>query len=120
MSEFDQEKQAWIAEHGSDHLRQAVRLGYTCQRLYATERAAAEFPGFILDFDQLTMWDSLDSPSPEAVAIDAALRAAGHTSEAVRIYRDHAGKNVADMWNEPGAEAVVISGFDEYVLFRYI
>lgn len=63
------EKQTWVEEHGSEHLRKALCAGYDCQRLYVTERAAKEFPGFTVDFGDDARWDNRSCPSEEALAI---------------------------------------------------
>jgi hypothetical protein len=41
-----QEKLKWIAEHGSQHLKDCVELGYRYSYIYKTERAKIEFPDF--------------------------------------------------------------------------
>lgn len=68
------DKAAWIAAHGSDHLRAAVAAGYDCQRLYVTERAAAEFPGFKVDFADRSRWDRRSCPSEEGLGISLATK----------------------------------------------
>lgn len=68
-------KSEWIAEHGSEHLRQATAADYDCQRLYVTERLAAEHPGYEVDWHDNAEWRSRSCPSPEALA--EALRVEG-------------------------------------------
>ena len=62
------EKLTWCQTHGSEHLRMAVEAGYDCARLYATGRAAAEYPGYELDFDDQAEWKSRSCPSADALA----------------------------------------------------
>lgn len=62
------EKSAWIAEHGSAYLKEAFKHGYNVQRKYAAERAALEYPDFVLDFDGTADWKDRPCPSPEALA----------------------------------------------------
>ena len=49
-------KQEWIETHGSAHLKRAFNAGYNCQRLYVTERAGMELPGYEVDFDDNATW----------------------------------------------------------------
>lgn len=66
---LEADKRTWCAgPHASDHLRRAVTAGYDCQRRYATERAAVEYPGYVVDFDDNFSWKSRSCPSPEALA----------------------------------------------------
>ncbi len=58
------EKNQWIATHGSLFLRRLREQHYKAEKLYATERAALEHPGFTL-VQQLEAQE-LDTPSPTA------------------------------------------------------
>lgn len=60
-------REAWVTEHGSEHLRKAYAAGYNCQRMYATERAALEHPSYFLDFDGNAEWKSRSCPSLDAL-----------------------------------------------------
>lgn len=64
---LEKEKLAWISEYGSDYLQRAVKLGYNCQRQYVTERAAKEFPGYALDFNNNATWKDRACPSMAAL-----------------------------------------------------
>jgi hypothetical protein len=75
-----EERAKWIAAHGSDFLRKAVGAGYDCQRRYVTERAALEYPGFEVDFDDGAEWKPRSCPSE--AALDASL-AVGEECEVV-------------------------------------
>ncbi|MFX4261256.1 hypothetical protein ACOBQJ_03530 [Pelotomaculum propionicicum] len=81
------EKTAWIEEHGSNHLRRATALGYSCQGLYVKERAAMEFPGFYVDLDEHTKWKSRGWPSPETITMQLDLQAKGYLVEVVWLTR---------------------------------
>jgi hypothetical protein len=45
-------KTIWIADHGSDYLKRATAAGHDCGRLYWIERAADEYPGYVLDYER--------------------------------------------------------------------
>jgi DNA segregation ATPase FtsK/SpoIIIE-like protein len=64
---LEKEKLDWIFKHGSEYLQRAVKLGYNCQRQYVTERAAKEFPGYALDFDNNANWKNRSCPSMAAL-----------------------------------------------------
>ena len=67
--EREREKKQWIDIYGSDYLKKATKLGYDCQRQYVTERAAREFPGFTVDFDNYAYWRSRSCPSEKALEL---------------------------------------------------
>lgn len=60
-------KAAWVAAHGSDHLRRACARGHDCQRLYVMERAALELPGYTVDFEDNAAWKARSCPSKAAL-----------------------------------------------------
>ncbi|HMQ31878.1 MAG TPA: hypothetical protein PKD53_14210 [Chloroflexaceae bacterium] len=64
------EKRAWIADFGSDHLRRCMAGGYNCQRQYVLDRAAREFPGYVVDYNDAAAWHDRSGPS-EAALIEA-------------------------------------------------
>lgn len=72
---FEAERATWSAVHGSDHLKRAVAAGYTCTRLYLEERAAVEYPGFVVDMDASADWRSRACPSLAALDLVDALQA---------------------------------------------
>lgn len=59
----------WIAEHGSEHLKEAFQAGYDCQRKYVLQRAAKEFPSFEVDFNNTSDWKTRSCPSPMALRL---------------------------------------------------
>lgn len=59
---------AWIEEHASEFLRDAVAAGYDCKRRYIEERAAAEHPDYAVDMEDAAAWRPRSCPSPEAFA----------------------------------------------------
>lgn len=61
------EKAEWIIRHGSDHLKRAFARGYDCQRQYVKERAAMEYPGFEVDFDDRAGWKNRSMPSKKGL-----------------------------------------------------
>lgn len=62
-----EERQAWIAAHGSTHLKKCVEKGYDCTRLYWIERAAIEYPGTALDYNKTATWNERKGPSLAAL-----------------------------------------------------
>jgi len=71
-------KQTWVQEHGSDHLKRACAAGHDCSRMYWRERAAIEYPGYIVDIENEGAWKSRSCPSIEALdERDAALAGKG-------------------------------------------
>ncbi|MDQ7789586.1 MAG: hypothetical protein RDU41_05965 [Clostridia bacterium] len=80
---LDAEKAVWIEANGSDHLQRAFKLGYDCQRLYVTERAAVELPDFTVDFDDHAVWKSRSCPGEDALEIVEKLIADGHEARCV-------------------------------------
>lgn len=57
----------WIERYGDEQLQLAHANGYKCHRLYASQRAALEYPGFILDFNDKSTWNERVSPSLTAL-----------------------------------------------------
>ena len=109
------DKATWIAAHGSDHLRAAVAAGYDCQRLYVTERAALEFPGFAIDFAGRARWERRSCPSEEGLAISLATKG----SRVVWLATPTQEVDEEDEW-EP-REAVVVEDFlGRYDLVREV
>lgn len=109
------DKAAWITTHGSDHLRAAFAAGYDCQRLYVTERAAAEFPGFKVDFADRSHWDRRSCPSEEGLEISLATKG----SRVVWLTAPVRKVDDEDEW-EP-REAVVVEDFlGKYDLVREV
>jgi len=116
------EKQAWIAQHGSDRLRKAVELGYDCQRLYVTERVQSELPEFEIDFKDTADWCTRSCPSEEALNIVLECRNQGFDAKVVWLTDPpSSGHNDdGDDYFEP-CEAVVVEGYlDKYTLVRII
>lgn len=74
-TQHEQERAAWVAQHGSPRLRKCLDQGYDCQRLYAIERAAIEYPGYILDYNDAARWK--DRSGPSEAALDEAARVSG-------------------------------------------
>lgn len=101
------DKAEWIEAHSSEHLKRAHGGGYDAQRLYVTERADKEAPGFIVDFDGAAEWKDRSCPSLEALDAEA-------EAEALRV-----GDGVKVVWltnpavNEVGDEKAYYYVFDE-------
>lgn len=119
----EQEKARWISEHGSDYLRKAHTEGYDCQRRYVAERAAAELPGYALDFDDAAEYKDRACPSEDALdeAIEAnkLLAQMGQASAEARVV--WLTREIEDdEWDEyEPREAVVIEGYlGRYTLIK--
>jgi hypothetical protein len=57
----------WIDRHGDEQLKLAHANKFKCHRLYVGQRAALEYPGFILDFDDKFTWKERVGPSLTAL-----------------------------------------------------
>lgn len=79
-----QRKAAFVAEHGSDHLKRAIAAGHSCDRLYWIERAAYEYPGCVLDYERAAEWRERTCPSIEALNVRDQLLAA-HPAATVNV-----------------------------------
>jgi len=104
--EYQEQKVAWIAQYGSDHLRLCVERGYSCDEAYVSQRTAKEFLGYDILGD--AVW--IRHPQPSHVGLLEAIRVSG---EVVLMHR-----NKQDGLPE---EAVIISGYlGKYSLFQVI
>lgn len=113
------DRAAWIAECGSDYLRRAAALGYNCQRQYAKERAALEFPNFELDFDGYARWCGRSCPSEDALGRVERLISAGYKAKVVWLDKPVAEEDKDEDVFEP-REAVVVSEYlGKYNLVNY-
>lgn len=99
------ERAAWIAEHGSPALRRRAAAGYDCQRRYVFERAALEYPGFLVDYADNAAWKSRSDPSD--AALDEAERVGGRVVWLTRLPR--VDEEEDEYFGE--TEAVVVEGF---------
>lgn len=118
------ERADWIDQHGSDHLKLALKHGYNMQRQYAQERTDAEFPEFDLDFDDEAEWKPRSAPSIEALRLLEALNKSGlpegSTAMIVWITRRHDFDPEVGCVDTP-EEAVVIRHYlGRYDLIRYL
>ena len=105
------ERAAWAQANGSPRLRKCVEQGYDCQRLYALERAAAEHPGYVVDFDDKAAWK--DRAGPSEAALDEAARVGGTVVWLTRQPHEE-----FEVYGE-GWEAVVIRAYlGKYDLIR--
>ena len=112
------ELNAWIAEHGSDHLKSAHELGYEVGRLYATERFEHEIPtGWQLDFYDRAAWYVRTNPSADAIVelkLAQALCEAVGGSHATIVWLTHPPSQEPeedDYGYFEACEAVIIRGY---------
>ncbi|NNG67539.1 hypothetical protein [Caldanaerobacter subterraneus] len=80
-----EEKKEWIEKYGSEYLKKAFAQGFDCQRLYVKERAAKEFPGFIVDFDDRVSWKERSCPSEQALEEMIKLKEKGYDADVVWV-----------------------------------
>jgi hypothetical protein len=122
LIELRTEKAAWIAGHGSDHLRRGFARGHDCQRLYCLERGALEAPGFIVDYDGKGKWQPIGCPSVKA--LDAAAAADSLNLGDVEIVRlvlepiIEYGKSYSAVPLKNGAEAILVKGYLKTTLVK--
>jgi hypothetical protein len=62
-----EDKATWISKFGSKHLQRSIEAGHDCSRLYSTERAALEYPDFVLDYEKCAGWKGRSCPSVNAL-----------------------------------------------------
>lgn len=114
------ERANWIATHGSDYLRRATTLGYNCQRQYLTERAAHEYPSYVVDLGNHAEWVSRSCPSLEALEQVELLIAEGVNAEVVWL--THPASEWEDYHEErewQNHEAIVIKDyFSKYTIVK--
>lgn len=104
------QKDAWIREHGSEHLQRAWAAGYNSQRQYVLERASVEAPGWTVDFNGTAEWDSRSFPSAEALDLEEQARA---LAEAI------GGRLVGVVWLTAPPSADVPTDDDDYEYEQY-
>lgn len=114
------DKRAWIASHGSDHLKRACAAGHNCDRKYWIERAAQEYPGFTLDYEDHAEWQDRTCPSVRMLDTRDAILAAHPGVKATIVWL------TAEPWeqkNEWGVfqntEALVVSDktYPKYLVY---
>ena len=113
------DQSAWIAAHGSTHLRPCLQAGYNCQRLYVLERAALEHPDYVVDYHDTSEWNVRSGPS--AAALDEAARGNGQIVWLTALPSN--GVTRREEWEDTtvGCEAVVIRAYlGTYDLVRII
>lgn len=112
------DKRAWIEAHGSDHLRRAyLKHSHDCQRLYVHERANAEYPGYLIDFDDTANWRDRSCPSQSA--LDEAERVGGQVYWMTRWPNTDSDIELHDL-NQSEAEVVVVRFLKRYDLIKVI
>jgi hypothetical protein len=84
---FAAQMRDWVAVSGSDYLVQATAAGYDMTGVYVRQRAAEEFPGFLLESAQRVMSVPRANPSEAALLRAAAVReyAAGRGDATVPV-----------------------------------
>ena len=108
------EKDRWIKAHGSTHLREAWLADYPSSREYLIERAAMEFPGFTLDFDDNGSDKTRSFPSEAALKAEKHLESFGVKCRVVWVTEWPSSKvDEDDRWGveEDPREAIVVRGW---------
>lgn len=54
----------WIKNNGSIYLKNAYKYKCNIERIYAMERAAKEYPDYVLDYNKCASWEEDVLPSP--------------------------------------------------------
>ncbi|RMD60415.1 hypothetical protein D6833_09715 [Candidatus Parcubacteria bacterium] len=97
------EKLAWIKQHGSELLRRAVAAGHDCDRRYLLERAAMEYPGFVLDYNETADWRERSCPTINALnERDEVLKAHPDVRCSI-VWLTSEPSNAFDHYDEPAA-----------------
>ena len=122
----EQEKAEWIRKYGSDYLKDCLELGVKANLEYVVERAAMEFPDYIVDYAECADWEEKFSPSREALSELKKLRANGVDAEIVwltkepKVRKDDDDNYYYDDEFEP-CEAILIRNYlGYYNLFKII
>ncbi len=118
-AKWEADRAAWVAEHGSTRLQKALIAGYEVNKLYVTERAAAEYPDFILDYSEKADWGERIAPTETALDLETALKANGVKASIVWLKDD----GQEHGYEEPfeACEAVIIEGYlGKYTLFKFV
>jgi len=108
---LEKDKLDWINHYGSDHLKRAVRLGYVCQRKYVKERAAKEFPDFIVDLDNIATWNTISCPSLAKLSEVEKLIERGYKAEVVWLTSPAYYLNEEDFDDFEPSEAIVVHDY---------
>lgn len=80
---YEADRTTWVEANGSDYLKTALQLGYNVNRTYVEDRAAAEHPGFVVDYRDEYSWRERINPSDAALKYVAALVDSGIDAEVV-------------------------------------
>lgn len=111
---------AWIQASGSEHLKRAIDAGHDCNRMYLNERAALEYPGYVLDYEDAAAWKSRSCPSVVALDERDAILAA-HPDATVEIVwltaepRDHKLTEREAYYAEPDEEREAVAVHDSEI-----
>lgn len=114
------EKDTWIKDHGSDHLKRAWARDHSCQRLYAIERGANEAPKFTVDVSDMSNWKDRSTPSVVALNLADEMDARGLGDETKIVWLTSLPQDripsddeylLSEDYHRLPAEAVVIRGY---------
>jgi hypothetical protein len=107
------ERDAWIAQHGSERLKKCVALGYSaeCRGLYRDERLALEAPGYEWDPPGARAYKESEIRNPSAAALDELERQRATYPDAalLKIRRPADEDDEEPQWQE----AIRIDGWDD-------
>ncbi len=120
-TKYEADRAAWIAENGSEYLKQGLKLDYNVNRTYVDDRATLEYPGFQVARGDNWEWKEKINPSPEALIEVAALIEAGVEAEIVWLQGTPEDRD-EDGYSEPfeATEAIMIHGYlGKYDLIKY-
>jgi hypothetical protein len=103
------ETSKWIEAHGSERLKTGYDAGYDMQKLYITERANQDYPGYQMIDGGSALGDRTDSPTLEALHLESSLELQPDMKSSINTI------NRAYLPGGPShyqtAEAIVLTGY---------
>lgn len=110
----EQEKSDWIKQYGSDYLKDCLEMNVSANLEYVVERAAKDYPEFVVDYADNAKWEDKFSPSPESLSELKKIRGAGAEAEIIWLTRPAKVKN-DDEYDEDddfeSCEAILIHNY---------
>ena len=102
---------AWANANGTERLQEGLAAGHRCDRLYEIERAAVDYPKFIVDWEKNAKWKDAVCPTLAALRERKTLMAAHPTAKIAIVWlidQPLANKRDADYDYEPFEERQAI------------
>lgn len=80
------ERIAWANANGTERLREGLAAGHRCDRLFEIERAAVDYPGFVVDWEKHAAWKDAICPALRELRERKALLAAHPDAEITIVW----------------------------------